>query len=337
MAVVSTDEPSVAIIGATGLVGLEMGEILAERDFPFCDLRLYASERSVGEIIELGGEEYRVEELNEDSFEGVDIALFATDSELSSRFVPVAVEHGAVAIDNSSYFRLREDVPLVVPEINKDAIASENKIIANPNCSTVQLVMVLDCLRKMVPIKRVVVSTYQSVSGAGKMALDELWDQSVSIFNQREVEVKNFSMQIAFNCIPAIDAILDDGYTKEEMKVVNETRKILNLPDLAITATAVRVPVFHGHGESVSVETEAEVDIPKFIEILEEAPGIEVFPAYDIFPVQINAAGKDAVQVGRIRRDYSVEHGINMWIVADNLRKGAALNAVQIAECLIDA
>jgi aspartate-semialdehyde dehydrogenase len=324
--------PVIAVVGATGLVGREMIDILGQRSFPMSELRAFASDNSAGELIEVLGDEVEVKTLSTDSFEGVDIALFASDNSVSEEFVPQAVEAGAIVIDNSSRFRLESNVPLIIPEINGHLLKDKPKIIANPNCSTIQLCMVLDILEKAAGLERVVVSTYQSVSGAGRKALDELWEQSLAIFNQSEMPQSQFPAQIAFNCIPQIDVLLESGYSKEEMKIVNESRKILNLPKLRITATTVRVPVFHSHAESVNIELKKELLPEQFLELAEKAAGLEIFPAHDLYPMQIQAAGGDTVQVGRVRRDDSVKYGLDLWIVSDNLRKGAALNAIQIAE-----
>jgi aspartate-semialdehyde dehydrogenase len=328
-------DPVIAVVGATGLVGREMIDVLIQRGLPFSEIKAFASDSSAGELIEIMGDEIEVSTLSSDSFEGVDIALFATDSVISQEYVPQATAAGAVSIDNSSQFRMDKDVPLIVPEINGDLVTSNTKVIANPNCSTIQLCMALNVIQKAVGIERVVVSTYQSVSGAGKRALDELWEQSLAIFNQSELPQDQFPAQIAFNCIPQIDVILNTGYSKEEMKIVNESRKILNLPTLRITATTVRVPVFHSHAESVNVEMKGELSPEQFLKLAERAPGLEIFPAHDLYPMQIGAAGGDSVQVGRVRRDESVKHGLDLWIVSDNLRKGAAQNAVQIAELFL--
>ncbi len=328
-------DPVIAVVGATGLVGREMIDVLIQRSFPFSEIKAFASDSSAGELIDIMGDEIEVSTLSSDSFEGVDIALFATDSVISQEYVPQATAAGAVSIDNSSQFRMDKDVPLIVPEINGHLVAPNTKVIANPNCSTIQLCMVLNVISKAVGIERVVVSTYQSVSGAGKRALDELWEQSLAIFNQSELPQDQFPAQIAFNCIPQIDVLLNSGYSKEEMKIVNESRKILNLPSLRITATTVRVPVFHSHAESVNVEMKGELSPEQFLKLAEKAPGLEVFPAHDVYPMQIGAAGGDSVQVGRVRKDESVKHGLDLWIVSDNLRKGAALNAVQIAELFV--
>jgi len=329
-------EPTIAVVGATGLVGQEMLAVIEQLKTPFSEVRALASSNSAGSELELGSDQIEVQELREDSFDGIDIALFATSAELSAKYVPLATKAGAIAIDNSSYFRMHDGIPLIVPEVNAHILKRSDTVIANPNCSTIQLTLVLDQIRKLSALKRVVVSTYQSVSGAGQAAMDELWNQSLNIFNQREIEIENFSDQIAFNCIPQIDTILENGYTKEEFKIINESRKILGLPNLNITSTSVRVPVFHSHAESVNVETESEIIIPDLIKALEGAKGIEVFAEHDRYPMQIHAAGGDSVQVGRIRKDVSLNFGLDLWIVADNLRKGAALNAVQIANHLIE-
>ncbi len=325
-------EPVVAIAGATGVVGSEMRTVLEELNFPCSELRLLASQDSVGELYSFRGEEVAVDLLDDSAFEGADIVLFATGADLSAKFVPLAVKSGAVAIDNSSHFRMQPDVPLIVPEVNAHALNASAKIIANPNCSTIQLVPVLKVLRDEAGLKRVVVSTYQSVSGAGKAALDELWNQTLAIFNQSSFESEVFPHQIAFNCIPHIDVILENGYTKEEFKIINESRKILEIPGLAITSTAVRVPVFHAHAESVNVETVRDLPLQKFYEALEKSPGLKVYRSFAEYPVQLDVAQDNLIHIGRIRKDESVAHGFNMWIVADNLRKGAALNAVQIAQ-----
>ena len=327
--------PTIAIVGATGLVGQEMIAILNERSFPFKEIILLASQDSVGEIYSVRGDEVAVKELDEDSFDGVDIALFSTSAQISAQYVPHAVEAGAKVIDNSSHYRMDPAVPLVVPEVNPHLITKDTMIIANPNCSTIQLVPVLSEIHKLATLKRVVVSSYQSVSGAGKDALDELWEQTISVFNQKEMEVEVFPHQIAFNCIPQIDVVMDDGYTKEEYKIINESRKILGIADLRITATAVRVPVFHAHAESVSVETVKPITAADLVTVLQTKPWAEVYPNASDYPMQMGTPGTDEIHVGRIRSDESVDHGLQMWIVADNIRKGAALNAVQIAEYLL--
>ena len=330
---------NVAVVGATGAVGEQMREILEERLFPVGELRLLASERSAGQLLEFRGKQTRVEVLREDSFKGIDIALFSAGGSVSARFAPVAVSAGAVVVDNTAYFRMEPDIPLVVPEVNAQEIAryKNRGIIANPNCSTIQMVVALKPIHDAARIKRVVVSTYQSVSGAGRMAMEELTQQVSALFGGREIKKQKFPHQIAFNCIPHIDVFLEGGYTKEEMKIIDETRKILGEPSLGVTVTSVRVPVFCGHSESVNIETEKKLTAKDVKAILREAPGILLCdePEKNIYPMAIDAVGKDATLVGRVREDQSVANGINLWIVADNLRKGAALNAVQIAEILI--
>ncbi|OGL45434.1 MAG: aspartate-semialdehyde dehydrogenase [Candidatus Schekmanbacteria bacterium RBG_13_48_7] len=327
----------VAIAGATGLVGTEIIGILGSRRFPVDKLKLLASEDSAGEIHEFRGEALHVSLLEEDAFIGVDIAFFATNSELSRKYVPCARSEGAVVIDNSAAYRMDMDVPLVVPEVNGFKLVDHDGMIANPNCSTVQLVMVLKPLLKHVRIKRVVVSTYQAVSGWGKRAMDELIEQVRDLLTFKEIKVNVFSKQIAFNCIPQIDVFTSNGNTGEEEKIINETRKILDMKDFRITATAVRVPVFNGHSQAVTIEFDSELSVEKARDILTQSTGIVLLddPANSEFPVAVQVTGHDEVYAGRIRKDHSVEYGLNLWTVSDNLRKGAALNAVQIAEELI--
>jgi aspartate-semialdehyde dehydrogenase len=330
---------NVAIVGATGAVGEQMREVLEERKFPVGEMRLLASERSAGQFLEFDGRQHRVGVLNENSFESTDIALFSAGGTVSAKYAPMAVSAGAVVVDNTAHFRMAPDIPLVVPEVNASAIAdyTNRRIIANPNCSTIQMVVALKPIHDAARIKRVVVSTYQSVSGAGRQAMEELSQQVAALYNSKEVEKKKFPHQIAFNCIPHIDVFMEDGYTKEEWKMIHETRKILGEPSLAITATTVRVPVFFSHSESVNVETEKKLTAAEVKALLRQAPGIIVAdaPENNLYPLALDATGKDATYVGRIREDQSVQNGINLWVVADNLRKGAALNAVQIAEILI--
>jgi aspartate-semialdehyde dehydrogenase len=330
---------NVAIVGATGAVGEQMREVLEERKFPVGEMRLLASERSAGQFLEFDGRQHRVSVLNENSFENTDIALFSAGGTVSAEYVPPAVSAGAVVIDNTAHFRMAPDIPLVVPEVNASAISDYKKrrIIANPNCSTIQMVVALKPIHDAARIKRVVVSTYQSVSGAGRQAMEELSQQVAALYNSKVVEKKKFPHQIAFNCIPHIDVFMEDGYTKEEWKMIHETRKILGEPSLAVTATTVRVPVFFSHSESVNVETEKKLTAAEVKSLLRQAPGIIVAdaPENNLYPLALDATGKDATYVGRIREDHSVQNGINLWVVADNLRKGAALNAVQIAEILI--
>ncbi|HHL39281.1 MAG TPA: aspartate-semialdehyde dehydrogenase [Deltaproteobacteria bacterium] len=332
---------NVAIAGATGMVGKELIKILEERDFPVGRLTLLASERSAGTKLSFRGGELAVRAIEDEDFEGVDIGLFSPGAKVSAVHAPRAAAAGCVVVDNTSRFRMDPEVPLVVPEVNADEIAGYGRrgIIANPNCSTIQMVVALKPIHDRFRIKRVVVSTYQAVSGAGKEAMDELSAQVRMLFNMKKPEIgRVFPHRIAFNCIPHIDVFLDDGYTKEEAKMVNETKKIMGDDSIRVTATTVRVPVFNGHCESVNVETELAVTPDGVRELLREAPGVEVAddPSRNLYPLASEAEGRDEVLVGRIRRDPTVENGINMWIAADNLRKGAALNAVQIAEILID-
>ena len=330
---------NVAIVGATGAVGEQMREVLDERQFPVGELRLLASERSVGQFLPFQSQQLPVQVLKADSFKDIDIGLFSAGGSVSTEFAPLAVAAGAVVIDNTSVFRLEPDIPLVVPEVNAKAIANYKTrgIVANPNCSTIQMVVALKPIHDTARIKRVVVSTYQSVSGAGRKAMEELSQQVAALFNGKEIEKVKFPHQIAFNCIPHIDVFMTDGYTKEEWKMIEETRKILGEPNLPVTATTVRVPVFCSHSESVNVETYVKLSANEARRILREAPGIIVAdePENNLYPMAIDAAGKDATYVGRIREDKSVANGLNLWVVSDNLRKGAALNAVQIAEILI--
>jgi aspartate-semialdehyde dehydrogenase len=330
---------NIAIVGASGAVGEQMRQVLEERKFPVGEMRLLGSERSAGQVLEFDGRQHRVGVLNENSFEKTDIALFSAGGTVSAKYAPLAVSAGAVVVDNTAHFRMAPDIPLVVPEVNARAIRDYKSrgIIANPNCSTIQMVVALKPIHDAARIKRVVVSTYQSVSGAGRQAMEELSQQIAALFNGKDVEKKKFPHQIAFNCIPHIDVFMEDGYTKEEWKMIHETRKILGEPSLPVTATTVRVPVFCSHSESVNVETEKKLTAGEVRALLREAPGIIVAdePENNLYPLALEATGKDATYVGRIREDHSVQNGINLWVVADNLRKGAALNAVQIAEILI--
>jgi aspartate-semialdehyde dehydrogenase len=330
---------NVAVVGATGAVGNEMVATLEQRKFPVKKLTLLASERSIGKTLTYRGEEVPIDELKEDSFKGIDIGLFSPGGAVSTKFAPIAAASGCVVIDNTSAFRMDPDIPLVVPEVNEHAIARyKNKgIIANPNCSTIQMVVVLKPLHDAAKIKRVVVSTYQAVSGTGKKAIHELEQQVLAIYNNKRIENKVYPWQIAFNILPHIDSFLENGYTKEEMKMVNETKKIMEDESIKVTATTVRVPVFYGHSESVNIEFEKDLSPDKARKLLKKAPGVKVVddPAKNKYPLAIHAAGKDDTFVGRIRRDDSVPFGLNLWVVADNIRKGAALNAVQIAEVLV--
>ncbi|MCP4396178.1 MAG: aspartate-semialdehyde dehydrogenase [bacterium] len=331
-------EYNVAVVGASGAVGAEMIEILEQRDFPVQNLRLLASERSAGTRLSYKDTHIAVEILNEHSFDGIDIALFSPGASVSQEFAPHAVKAGAVAIDNTSAFRMNPEVPLVVPEVNPEALREHQGIIANPNCSTIQLVVALKPIHTAAIIDRLVISTYQAVSGTGKEAIQELQDQTRNIFTQRDIVCQVYPHQIAFNCLPHIDVFLENGYSREEMKLVNETRKILEDDAIRITATTVRIPVFYGHSESVNIETDRKITADEVRELLSQAPGVTVIddPKNNLYPLATDAAGEDAVFVGRIREDESIDNGINMWIVSDNLRKGAALNAVQLAEKMIE-
>ena len=329
---------NVAVAGATGAVGNQMISCLEERKFPIKSIKLLASSRSVGHKIDYRGDSIDVEELKESSFKGMDIALFSAGGGVSEKFAPFAAKDGCVVIDNSSTWRMDPDVPLVVPEVNPHAVEQYTKkgIIANPNCSTIQMVVSLYPLHKKYGIKRIVVSTYQAVSGTGKKAIDELDSQTRAILNSKNYENKVYPHTIAFNCLPQIDLFLGNGYTKEEMKMVYETRKIFEDDTIRVTATTVRVPVFYGHSESINIETKENISAKEVKSLLKKTPGVKVVddPKNNVYPLAIDAAGQDLTLVGRIRDDESITNGINMWVVADNIRKGAATNAVQIAEIL---
>jgi aspartate-semialdehyde dehydrogenase len=329
----------VAVVGATGNVGREMLQTLAERSFPVDEVVALASQRSAGGDVSFGEDEVlKVQRLDQFNFKGIDIVLSSAGAKVSADFAPKAAAAGAIVIDNTSFFRMDPDVPLVVPEVNPQAIAGYKKknIIANPNCSTIQMVVALKPLHDAAKIKRVVVATYQSVSGGGKDAMDELFNQTRGIYVNQAVEKERFTKQIAFNCIPHIDVFMDDGYTKEEWKMSVETRKILD-PKIKVTATCVRVPVFVSHAEAVNVEFERPLSADEARAILKSAPGIGVVDhrVDEGYVTQVEAAGEDKVYVSRIREDSTIENGLSLWVVADNLRKGAALNAVQIAEKLV--
>ncbi len=322
-----------AVVGATGMVGRTFLKVLEERNLPIDEIYFFASSRSAGKKITFCGKEYVVEELTENSFDrGIDIALFSAGGGTSLKFSPIAAEKGCAVIDNSSAWRMDPNVPLVVPEVNPDDIKWNKGIIANPNCSTIQAVVPLKPLHEKYGLKRVIYSTYQAVSGAGMGGYHDLED------GLKGEAPRKFCHPIAGNCLPHIDVFTENGYTKEEIKMMNETRKILGIPDLRITATTVRVPVYYGHSESINVEFEKPFDLDELRSELQNTCGIIVQddPANNIYPLPLNAAGKDEVFVGRIRRDESVESGINLWVVADNIRKGAATNAVQIAQKLIE-
>ncbi|WP_243361121.1 aspartate-semialdehyde dehydrogenase [Fundidesulfovibrio terrae] len=327
----------VAVAGATGAVGREMLKTLEDRNFPADEVIALASSRSAGTTVPFKGGELTVREMTEDSFKGVNLALFSAGGSTSKKFAPYAVKSGCVVVDNSSAWRMDPKCPLVVPEVNPDDVDWHNGIIANPNCSTIQMVVALKPLHDAFTIKRVVVSTYQAVSGTGQKAITELETQVRQMFNGIDPEVKVYPHQIAFNCLPQIDVFSEGDYTFEEIKMIKETAKIMGDESIKVTATTVRVPVFYGHSESVNLEFEKPVTAKAARAILAQAPGVQVYdnPAEKMYPMPIMAAGEDEVFVGRIRQDDTVESGLNMWIVADNIRKGAALNAVQIAELLM--
>jgi aspartate-semialdehyde dehydrogenase len=324
---------NVAVVGATGMVGKKFLEVLKERNFPIDNLYLYASSRSAGKILIYDGKEIVVEELKEDNIKNkkIDIALFSAGASTSKEYAPIFAQYGAIAIDNSSAWRMDPEIPLVVPEVNPEDILWNKGIIANPNCSTIQAVVALKPLHEKYGIDRIVYSTYQAVSGAGVGGYKDL-EQGM-----KGIAPENFPQPIAGNVIPHIDVFLENGYTKEEMKMVEETRKILHDDSLRITATAVRVPVFYGHSESINVEFKKNYELNDIFELFSNSPGIILRDNLDelIYPTPLESEGHDEVYVGRIRRDFSLNNGLNMWVVADNIRKGAASNAVQIAECII--
>ena len=322
-----------ALVGATGLVGRTAIKVLEEYNLPISEIAFFASERSAGSKIKFNGKDYTVRELVDTSFdEGFDFAIFSAGSDVAKHFAPIAASKGCVVVDNSSAFRMEDNIPLVVPEVNSEEIKNNHGIIANPNCSTIQVVVPLKVLDDKYKIKRIVYSTYQAVSGAGQKGVDDLQN------GLKGESPKKFPYQIVNNCLPHIDVFLDNGYTKEEMKMVNETRKILKRPDLKITTTAVRVPVINSHSESINVEFENDFDLNELVDTLKNAEGIVVVdnPEKNSYPLATQASGHNEVFVGRIRRDESVPYGINFWDVADNIRKGAAANAVQIVKKLIE-
>lgn len=331
---------NIAIVGATGVVGAEFIKILEERSFPINELRLFASSRSAGKKLSFKKSNIEVRELKNNTtnpFREIDIAFFSAGSGISKEFAPLAVKAGAIVIDNSSAFRMEKDVPLVVPEVNPEEIYKHKDIISNPNCSTIQMAIILKPLYDFSSIKRIIATTFQSVSGTGHKAIEELTLQTSDVLAGKEAKINVYPHQIAFNILPQIDEFLENYFTKEEMKMVNETRKILNDDTIAISATATRVPVVVGHSESIYIETEKKIGRTTAIELLSSTPGVQVEdnPFESIYPLPINSANKDSCFVGRIREDLFVENGLHLWVVADNLRKGAALNAVQIAEKLI--
>ena len=337
MAFNKKEKYKIAVVGATGAVGRRMLTTLEERNFPIESLVLLASSRSAGQTFTFKDRSVLVETLTETSFEGLDFALFSAGATVSRKYAPFAVQAGCIVIDNSSAFRMQKDIPLVVPEVNSEAIPDQPGIIANPNCSTIQMVVALHPIHVKYRIKRVVVSTYQSVSGSGQKAIAELTAQTTDVLENKDITAQVYPHQIAFNCLPHIDVFLDNGYTKEEMKMVNETRKILADDSIQVSPTTVRVPVFYSHSESVNVETEEPISAQEVKKLLARSPGIRVVdsPGQSEYPLAIDAEGKDEVFVGRLRDDISKDKAINFWVVSDNLRKGAALNAVQIAEMIV--
>jgi aspartate-semialdehyde dehydrogenase len=328
---------NVAIVGATGMVGQEFIKVLEQRRFPMTSVQLYASDRSHGRKMKVHGEELEVKETTAKSFDGIDIALFSAGADISRQFSPIAAQAGATVIDNSAAFRMEPDVPLVVPEVNPEDIRMHHGIIANPNCSTIQMVVVLYPLHKVNPIKRITVATYQSVSGTGLAAIEELTTQSRLVLEGQKTKPQVYPYQIAFNVLPEIDVFLQNGYTKEEWKMVEETHKIMHAPDIAVSATCARVPVRIGHSEAVQIEFSHPMSPEEAKRILSKSPGVKLMddPATRLYPYPLMVAGQDDVFVGRIRKDASHPNGLVLWIVGDNLRKGAALNAVQIAERLV--
>ena len=330
---------NVAVLGATGAVGHEMLSILSERNFPIQNIYALASKNSAGKEVSYGDEVLKVQDVENFDFENANIALFSAGSEVSKKWAPIAGDKGCVVIDNTSFFRMDSEVPLIVPEVNPEALEGfRNKnIIANPNCSTIQMMVALKPLHDMYTIKRVVVSTYQSVSGAGKLAMDELWDQTRKMFFNENIKPENFTKRIAFNVIPHIDKFIEDGSTKEEKKMVDETKKILD-QSIEVSATCVRVPVFIGHSEAVNIEFESNINIDEVEETLREAPGISLVDDVENeqYITPIECVSDFSVFISRLRIDNTVPNGLNMWVVSDNLRKGAALNSVQIAEELIN-
>lgn len=335
---------NVAVVGATGMVGQMMIEVLLERQFPFAEIKLLASSRSADMQVEVGSKKYTIEEVKPESFDGIDFAFFSAGEGISKTFGPEAARRGAVVIDNSNAFRMDEGVPLVVPEVNPNDVFSHKGIIANPNCSTIQMVVVLKPLHEAASLKRVVASTYQAVSGAGKEAVEELLDQNRAYLEGKPLIAERFpyknalrNYQIAFNLVPQIDIFVEDGYCKEEMKMLREARKIMGIADLPLTATTVRVPVLKSHCIALNVELNKTLSASDARLLLEKSPGIVVVdnPEQMEYPTPLEAEGKDAVFVGRIRPDHSVRNGLNLWVVSDNIRKGAATNSIQIAELLI--
>jgi len=329
---------NVAVLGATGMVGKEMMKVLEERKFPVNKFLPLASTRTAGTKVTFKGKKYTVEVAKPESFEGIDIGLFSAGAKISEMLAPEAVKRGTVVIDNTSFFRMDPNVPLVVPEVNAYDLKWHKGIIANPNCSTAQMLMAIKPIHDVAKIKRIVVSTYQSTSGWGKEAVEELFTQTKAVLAGKKAQVKILPKQIAFNVIPQIDSFTSNGYTKEEMKMVNETKKIMGDPSIQVTATTVRVPVVIGHSEAVNIETERKITAKQVREILSKFPTVKVMddPEKGVYPTPVDCPGKDETFVGRIREDISIPNGIDMWIVSDNLRRGAATNAVIIAEKMIE-
>ncbi|WP_405102098.1 aspartate-semialdehyde dehydrogenase [Oceanobacillus sp. FSL H7-0719] len=337
---------NVAVLGATGAVGTKILQILEKKNFPIKELKVLASKRSAGKTIQFNGNDITIEEATPESFKGIDIALFSAGGSISKKLAPEAVKHGAVVVDNTSAYRMDPDVPLVVPEVNKEDIANHNGIIANPNCSTIQMVAALKPIKDSFGLNRVIVSTYQAVSGAGDAAISELKNQTAQFLNEEEMEANVLPVKsdekhypVAFNALPQIDVFSDNGYTLEEMKMINETKKIMHADELAVAATCVRLPVFTSHAESVYIEVDKEnVTVEEIWKELKSAPGIKLQdnPAEQVYPTPLSAADKEDVFVGRVRRDLDNAKGFHLWIVSDNLVKGAALNTVQIAQAAVE-
>lgn len=329
---------NIAIIGATGVVGREMIEILEEREFPIGELRLLASEKSVGMEIPYKGKDIKVRLAEDKEFAGMDLVMGDTPSDVSKKFAPMITRHGAIMVDCSSAFRMKDDVPLIVPEVNPQAVASHKGVIAGPNCSAIPIAVAAKPIHEKYKIRRMVIATYQSASGAGKGGMDELAEQTRSLFNQTDAVIKVFPYRLAFNIIPQIDSFLPDGTTKEEAKIMEELRKLLDAPNMGLAVTAARVPVFCGHSAAVNIETEKKATPDEVRALMKETEGIILAdnPEKKEYPMPMDVAGRDPVSVGRIREDKSISNGITLWVAADNLRKGAALNAIQIAELLIE-
>jgi aspartate-semialdehyde dehydrogenase len=330
-------EYKIGVLGASGAVGREVLNCLEDRGFPFSEVRALASERSAGSKLDFNGGEITVRQVTQDSFKDLDLAIFSAGASVSREYAPIAAKSGCPVVDNSSCWRMDERVPLVIPEVNARVLREHRGIIANPNCSTIQMLVALKPVYDAVGIKRIVVSTYQAVSGTGQKAIEELADQTRQIFGCQDVTRSVYPHRIAFNCIPHIDSFTENGYTKEEMKMVNETHKIFGDKNIKVSATCVRVPVFYGHSEAIWIETGRHIEVGAARELITRAPGILMVdnPEANQYPMAIDAAGRDEVFVGRLRADLSCENGLAMWVVSDNLRKGAAANAVEIAELLI--